>query len=124
MQGTNVPASRLQVNVEPARGLSLWAALAWQKAVISVPPPASPQFAGHEIDHTPHWLWSGGIDYRPSETLTFTLTGRGQSSYFLSSANSEGKWGRMTVFDASAFFQLGERVELGLALKNSGDDFY
>lgn len=114
----------LQVSVQPARGLSLWAALAWQKAVISVPPPASPQFAGHEIDHTPHWLWSGGIDYRPSETLTFTLTGRGQSSYFLSSANSEGKWGRMTVFDASARFQLDERVELGLALKNIGDDFY
>jgi len=114
----------VQFNARPVRGLSLWAALAWQKAKISVPPPATPQLAGKEIDHTPRWLWSGGIEYAPFERLTLSLSGRGQSSYYLSSANAEGRWGGMTVFDAGAAFRLNESVELGLALKNIGDDHY
>lgn len=112
----------VQASVRPMAGLSIWGALAWQEARISVPPPATPQFAGNEIDHTPRWLWSGGIDWTPFDALTLSLSGRGQSSYHLSSANAEGRWGRATVFDASALYRLNETIELGLAVKNLGSD--
>lgn len=114
----------IQASVRPMSGLSVWGALAWQEATISVPAPATPQFAGNEIDHTPRWLWSGGVDWTPIDALTVSLSGRGQSSYYLSSANAEGKWGRMTVFDASALYRLNETIELGVAVKNLSDDNY
>lgn len=114
----------LQANVRPMKGLSIWGALAWQQAIITVPAPTTPQFAGNEIDHTPRWLWSGGIDWSPSDALSLSISGRGQSSYYLTSANTEGKWGQMTVFDASLSYKLSQQVELGLTLKNLGDAYY
>ena len=69
-------------------------------------------------------LWSGGVDWTPLEKLRLSLSGRGQSSYFLSSANAEGKWGRMTVFDASAAYQIDKAIEVGIAVKNLGSDDY
>lgn len=113
-----------QVNVKPVAGVSLWGALSWQDSVVKTPPADKPQFAGNEIDHVPHWLWSGGLDWSPVAAVTLSLSGRGQSSYYLSSANAEGKWGRMTVFDASASWRLAERIELGLAVKNLTKDYY
>ena len=88
-----------------------------------MPAPATPQYAGNEIDHAPHWLWSGGIDWSVAEPLMLSLSGRGQSSYFLFSANAEGKWGAMRVFDASATYRLNDMVELGLTLKNLGNSY-
>jgi iron complex outermembrane receptor protein len=114
----------LQANLHPAPGLSLWAALAWQDATITVPPPATPQYAGNAIDHVPHWLWSGGLDLELAAGLTLSLSGRGQSAYYLTSANAEGRWGDMAVFDASLTYALTEHFELGLAVKNITDDFY
>lgn len=114
----------VQANVRPLPGLNIWGAVAWQEAVITVPAPSTPQYAGNEIDHTPHWLWSGGIDWVPVDALTLSLGGRGQSSYYLASANAEGKWGELTVFDASTSYRLNEAVELGLAVKNIGNDYY
>jgi len=112
-----------QLSLRPMDGLSLWGAVAWQKAVIAVPPPGA-LTQGNAIDHTPRWLWSGGIEYSPIEALTLSLSGRGQSAYHLTSANSEGKWGRMAVFDASVRLRVNDRVELGLAAKNLTQDRY
>ena len=61
-----------QLNVHPVAGLSVWGALSWQQAVIRTPPASAPGTAGNEVDHTPHWLWSGGIDWLPIEPLTIT----------------------------------------------------
>lgn len=112
----------VQARVSPAAGLSLWGALSWQEAVIAVPPAATPLLAGNQLNHTPHWLWSGGIEYAPVEALSLTLNARGQSSYFLTTANAEGKWGELAVFDAAARYRLTEMVELGLAVKNLTND--
>jgi iron complex outermembrane receptor protein len=125
----NVGATRrrgldLQANLRPAPGLSLWAALAWQDAAIAVPPPATPQYAGNTIDHVPHWLWSGGLELEPAAGLTLALSGRGQSAYYLTSANAEGRWGEMAAFDASVLYALTSQLELGLAVKNITGDFY
>lgn len=114
----------VQVRLQPIAGLSFWGAMAWQQAIITTPAPDTPQFAGNELDHTPRWLWSGGIDWSPNEVLSLAISGRGQSSYYLSSANAEGKWGQMTVFDASLSYKLSQQIELGLTVKNLGDAFY
>jgi len=114
----------VQMSVRPVDGLSLWGAIAWQKATIRTPPPATPQLAGNEIDHTPRWLWSGGVDWSPISAMTVSLSGRGQSSYFLTSANAEGKWGALAVFDASISYRLDEALELGLAVRNLTSDYH
>lgn len=114
----------VQLRANPVDGLSLWGAAAWQEAVIARPDPATPLLAGNELNHTPHWLWSGGIEYQPLEALTLSLTGRAQSSYYLATTNAEGQWGELAVLDASASYRLGEQIELGLAVKNiTGDDY-
>ncbi|WP_241657272.1 TonB-dependent receptor [Aurantiacibacter suaedae] len=104
--------------------LRLWGALSWQEAIIAVPDPATPEYANNAIDHTPEWLWSGGIDWSPVDAATLSLTGRGQSSYYLTNANSEGNWGQFTVFDASASYRVNETIALGIALKNIGDVYH
>lgn len=114
----------VQASLRPLSGLSIWAALSWQKAIITVPSPATPHFAGNEIDHTPRVLWSGGIDWSPAGTLSLSISGRGQSSYYLTSANAEGRWGRMAVFDASVSHRLNRHVEIGLTIKNLTDAYY
>ncbi|MEN9683528.1 MAG: hypothetical protein RLZZ427_1279 [Pseudomonadota bacterium] len=118
---TNRRGIDLQARIMPAPQWSLWGALAWQQAVIAVPPPGSPGYAGHQIDHTPQWLWSGGADWHPANWLTLALTARGQSSYFLSSANSEGRWGALAMVDAAATMQIKPGVELGLTVRNIGN---
>lgn len=114
----------VQARVRPIPELTIWGAIAWQEAIIAVPAPETPQYAGNSIDHTPEWLWSGGIDWSPIQVLTLSVSGRGQSAYHVSSANAEGKWGEMTVFDASAIYRLSDKIELGLTVKNLGNSYY
>ena len=121
---TNRRGIDVQASVTPAAGLTLWGALSWQEAIIAVPDPATPQLAGNAINHTPEALWSGGIDWSPVEVLTLSLATRGQSSYFLTTANTQGKWGALAVVDASASWQVSDVVELGIALKNLTNDYY
>ncbi|WP_417610663.1 TonB-dependent receptor [Parasphingorhabdus sp.] len=122
--GTDREGIDVQLRLKPTAELSVWGALSWQKAVIAVPTPGAPQLAGNELSHTPRWLWSGGIEYAPVEPLTLSLTGRGQSSYYLTTANAEGKWGDLAVFDASVAYRLSETLELGLAVKNLAGSYY
>lgn len=125
----NVGATRrkgldVQASVSPVQDISLWGALAWQRAVITVPPAATPQFVGNRIDHTPHWLWSGGVEVQPVAGLTLSFAGRGASRYDLTSANAEGRWGGMTVLDVSALYALTDHLDLGLAVKNLASAYY
>ncbi len=117
----------LQLSAKPASGLSLWGALTWQKAVITAPDPATPQFLGNAIDHVPHWLWSGGLDYTGIERLRLSLWANGQSKYWLTAANSAangGQFGRYSLFNAEASYQLNHQFELSLSVKNLGDTYY
>lgn len=114
----------VQASARLLDGLSLWGALAWQEATIAVPPPATPDNAGNAIDHTPQVLWSGGIEWSPIAQLALALSTRGQSSYHLTSANAEGKWGAMALIDASATWQVSDVVELGLSARNLTNDYH
>ncbi len=124
----NVGATRrrgldLQASSRPLTGLALWGALTWQKAVITAPDPATPQYLGNEIDHVPHWLWSGGADFTGLSRLRLSLWANGQSSYWLTAANSlaQGRFGRFAMVNAEVAYALDPRAELALSGKNLGD---
>jgi len=124
----NVGATRrrgldLQASARPLAGLALWGALTWQQAVITAPDPATPQYLGNEIDHVPHWLWSGGADFTGLAHLRLSLWANGQSSYWLTAANSaaQGRFGRFAMINAEIAYALDPRAELALSGKNLGD---
>lgn len=110
----------VQARVAPVRALSLWGAISWQQAIVSAPPPATPQYAGNALDHVPHWLWSGGADWTPGHGLALSLAGRGQSAYHLTTANAQGRWGGMAVLDASATWRRGP-AEFAVTVRNLAD---
>ena len=127
----NVGATRrrgldVQLSARPVQGLALWGAVSWQTSRISRPDPATPHYLGNEIDHVPHWLWSGGVDFTAIADLRLSLWGSGQSSYWLTGANSpaQGKFGDYAVLNAEAAWQVDPRVELALSVKNLTDAAY
>lgn len=119
----NVGATRrrgidLQLSARPIPPLSLWGALTWQKTRIVTPDPATPQFAGNEIDHVPEWLFSAGVDIRPVDRLRLSVWGGGQGEYELTSGNDRGRWGASATVNAELAWQAIDKVELSLSLKN------
>ncbi len=125
----NVGATRrkgvdVQARLSPVDGFAFWGAVAWQQAVITTPDPATPQLAGKPLDHTPEWLWSGGIEARPTSGLFLNLTARGQSNYMLTSAGTGGQWGDLVVVDFAATYDLSDHYQLGLTVKNLFDTYY
>lgn len=127
----NVGATRrrgvdVQLSSTPAQGLALWGALSWQNAVITTPDPATPQYAGNQIDHVPHWLWSGGVDLTMLARTRLSLWATGQSRYWLTAANdpAQGRFGQSAVFNAEIAYRLTTRVELALTGKNLTDTYY
>lgn len=114
----------VQLSAKPVQGLSLWGAVAWQKAVITKPDPATPALLGNEIDHVPHWLFSGGVDFTAVPRLRLSVWGGGQSSYELTTSNNRGRWGDYAALNAEAAYNLTPQVELSLSAKNiTGTDY-
>ena len=75
----------------------------------------------------PHWLWSGGVDFTGLPKVRLSLWANGQSSYWLTSANSAangGKFGNYTMVNAEVAYTLNDRIELALSGKNLTDTFY
>ncbi len=109
-----------QLSAKPLAGLSLWGAVSHQQAVITTPDPATPALLGNEIDHVPHWLWSGGIDYTGIARTRLSLWLSGQSDYWLTTANSaaQGRFGGKNVLNAEIAYDIDERFGLSLAAKN------
>lgn len=114
----------VQLSAQPVNGLSFWGAVAWQKAIITTPDPATPQLAGHEIDHVPNWLFSGGVDFTAIPKLRLSLWAGGQSAYELTTANNRGRWGDFATLNAEAAYRLTRNVELSLSAKNLTDEQY
>jgi iron complex outermembrane recepter protein len=128
----NVGATRrrgvdVQLSAKPAAGWSLWGAMSWQKAVIVIPDPtATIPLTGNEIDHVPHWMWSGGLDYTGLPRTRISLWASGQSDYWLTTANSpaQGKFGDYAVLNAEIAYDLSERIGLALSAKNLTNTYY
>jgi len=114
----------VQFSLHPASWVSIWGAVAWQKAIISRPDPATPLLKGNDIDHTPRWLVSGGIDFTVTPQLRVSFWGNGQTSYELTTANTQGRFGSYTLINAEVDYRFDEHVDLSLQVKNLGDAYY
>lgn len=114
----------VQISARPVKGLAFWGSVSRQNAVIITPDPATPQFAGNQIDHVPHWLFSGGADYTGIPQLRLSVWAGGQSAYELDSSNTRGQFGDYAVINAEVAYQLTPQIELSLSGKNLGDAYY
>lgn len=108
----------VQLSAKPVAGLSFWGAVAWQKAVITKADPATPLLTGNEIDHVPHWLFSGGVDFTAIPKLRLSLWVGGQSDYELTTANNRGRWGDYAAVNAEVAYRLNNKIELSVSAKN------
>lgn len=108
----------VQASARPVKGLSFWGAVAWQKAIISKPDPATPALLGNEVDHVPHWMFSGGADFTAFDRLRLSIWGGGQSSYELTTTNNRGRFGDFAALNAEVAYRVTSKVELSLSAKN------
>lgn len=114
----------LQLSAKPVKGLAFWGAISHQKAIITTPDPATPQYLGNEIDHVPHWLFSGGVDFTAIPRFRVSVWGGGQSSYELTSSNDHGRWGDFATLNAEVAYQLTPKVEVSVSGKNLTSTYY
>ena len=122
--GTRRKGVDVQLSAKPTEGLSFWGAVAWQKAVITKPDPATPLLLGNEIDHVPHWLFSGGVDFTAIPKVRLSVWGGGQSDYELATTNNRGRWGDFATLNAEVAYQLSDKMELSLSAKNLTNEYY
>ncbi|WP_226017872.1 TonB-dependent receptor [Novosphingobium sp. FKTRR1] len=114
----------IQLSGKPVAHVAAWATVSIQKAIITVADPATPQYAGNEIDHVPHVLWSGGLDYTGLPGIRLSVWANGQSSYWLTNANSAangGKLGAYQLANAEVAWQVHPHAEAAVSLKNLFD---
>lgn len=125
----NVGATRrqgvdVQLSAHPIAQLSLWGAIAYQTTEIVRPDPATPLLAGNEIDHSPHWLFSGGVDVAFSEQFDLSVWLGGQSDYELTTSNNRGRFGDYATVNAEMGYAVNPAVRLSLSVKNmTGTDY-
>lgn len=113
----------VEVSVQPTRDLSLWGSWSHQRAVIVTPDPASPAQAGNLIDHVPQNVYTAGVEWSPG-AWRVSLWGNGQSSYELTTANAQGRYGAYTQITAELARALDRHVELSVQVRNLTDDRY
>lgn len=108
----------LELSVRPVEQIRLWGGYSWQDSEILKADTSAPASLGKEIDHVPHHVFSGGVDYMPNAEWKFSLTGHGQSDYYLERTNSTGKFGDYLLFDLGANYQFNERFSFDLQVRN------
>jgi iron complex outermembrane recepter protein len=111
----------LQVNLRPERRVNVWLASSRQMSEILEPDPNAAETRGKEIDHVPHHVASGGIDFQALPALRLWVSAHAQSSYFLERANVRGKFGRYVLLDLGSSYQLSSALSVDLQIKNATD---
>lgn len=118
-KGTDV-----QLSLAPLQNVDLWAAWSRQRATIAEPDPATPSQRGNWIDHVPRNLVSGGIDYMPLPGLRLSLWGNGQSGYYLTPRNVEGRHGEYVVLNFEAAWHITPGLEVSAQVNNLANESY
>ncbi|MGE0483953.1 MAG: TonB-dependent receptor [Gammaproteobacteria bacterium] len=124
----NVGATRrdgidLQMNLQPRRELDLWFALSLQDAVVVTPGPTEPQLRGNDIDHTPDYVFSGGVDYRWATGWRASLWTYAQGDYYPERANSTEQFGDYWTLNMLVGWQVTRALGVELQVKNLTDEY-
>lgn len=114
----------IQLKVTPVEPVSLWAALSLQEAIVKTPPPLTPQYRGNQIDHSPNYIFSGGIDYQITAQLKSSLWTTGQGDYYLDEANKQNKFGEYALLNLNLDYQINKLVGLQFQVKNLTDTYW
>lgn len=114
----------LQLNLRAGKRTTMWLAYSRQRSEIITPDPSAPATIGKEIDHVPRYLFSGGVDYQATADLKLSTSFNGQGSYYLTTANTGGKFGGYTLINASASYQVSPTLALELQVKNLANRYY
>ncbi|SEP70368.1 iron complex outermembrane recepter protein [Solimonas aquatica] len=108
----------LQANVKALEQLSVWLAYAYQDSEILVPDPAAPATRGKQIDHVPHQLITGGVDYMPMPALSLSLELNTQSNYYLERTNNTGQYGELFNLNLGATYRPWPQLQLEAQVAN------
>ncbi len=95
-----------------------------QEAIISTPAPATPQYKGNKIDHTPNYIFSGGIDYQITPKIKSSLWTTGQGNYFVDQANQQSQFGEYALLNLNLDYQIHKMVDLQFQIKNLTDTYW
>lgn len=114
----------VQFNVLLGGDATAWLSYSRQRSRIVRPDPAAPATIGKQIDHLPGHLFSAGYEVQFGPSLKLSAWANGQGDYYLSSANSGGKYGAYTLLNASASYRLSSRLTLELQVKNLANRYY
>jgi iron complex outermembrane receptor protein len=114
----------VEMKVTPIEPVSLWATYSIQEALIKTPAPATPQYAGNQIDHTPDYLFSAGVDYRITHDLKSSLWTTGQGNYFPDEANKQAQFGEYALLNLDLTYKINKMVELQFQAKNLADTYW
>ncbi len=113
-----------QIDVRPGEKWNLWLAYARQKSTITKPDPSAPATQGNEIDHVPHYIFTGGIGYQATPKLNLSLTANGHGDYFLERTNATGKFGGHYLINAGLSYQITKAITLDFQVKNLTDRYW
>lgn len=113
----------LQVSVQPLQQVSLWLAYANQKGNIVTPGSTEPASRGKEIDHLPHHVFSGGVDYQMLPSLKWALDFNGQTDYYLERTNITDKFGDYTRVNLTVRYQVNDALSLEGQVKNLNNGY-
>jgi len=114
----------VQIKVTPIAPVSVWAAYSIQEAIIKTPSPATPQYQGNQIDHTPDYLFSAGLDYQITKELKSSLWTSGQGNYFPDEANKQEQFGDYALLNLDLSYKVNKMVELQFQAKNLADTYW
>jgi iron complex outermembrane receptor protein len=108
----------VQVNLAATEAIRLWLAYAWQDSKVLRAGPTLPATQGKQIDHVPHHIITGGLDYSPITTLTLSLGFNGQSDYYLDPSNTTAKFGDFFKLNLGAQWAATPKVSIEAQVKN------
>ena len=113
----------VQVKINPIKPVSVWAAYSIQEAIV-VTPPTDPSLKGTQINNTPNYLFSGGIDYQITPDLKSSLWTTGQGDYYIDAANKKGKFGEYALLNLDLGYRVNKMVDLQFQVKNLTDTYW
>ena len=114
----------VQLNAVPTEQLNLWVAYSVQNAEVLRPGPTEPGLVGKEIDHTPEFLLSAGVDYQITSAFRSSVWTYAQGDYYPDRANAAGDFGDYFTVNLSLAYRFTQQLELELQVRNLTDEYF